>query len=164
MTKLKSLSIPSIIEIENFFYSIYRSKPNVIKLINVLSNRNISLFQRSTYTNSCILNKVWYISHSYPLPGLYVKEIKCIIFIYLWCRRYEPIRRSTVFKLKNKCSLGLINCPLKSKILLVNSFFLSFIGTKTPLMLHYCSLKMKNVIPKDFSFFMLLYKAPHTTK
>ena len=90
--------------------------------INILHNRRISLFQRAPYANSCILSKVWYISHIYPLTGLYAKNINCMLFRYIWCGRYEPIRRTTIFKPKCIGGIGLINCQLKSKSLLANSF------------------------------------------
>ena len=86
--------------------------------INLLFNRKISLFQRAAYANSCILSKVWYTSHIYPLTGYYSKEINKILFNYLWCGGYEPIHRTTVFKPKKKGGLGLINCHIKSKVLL----------------------------------------------
>ena len=46
--------------------------------VNMLHTRRISLFQRAAYANSCILSKVWYISHIYPLPGLHAK----ILMVY----------------------------------------------------------------------------------
>ena len=36
---------------------------------HMLFNRRISLFQRAIYANSCILSKVWNVSHIYPLLG-----------------------------------------------------------------------------------------------
>ena len=121
--------------------------------VNILSNRKISLFQRAAYANSCILSKVWYVCHVYPLTGFYAKEINIILFRYLWCGRYEPIRRSTVFKPKIKGGLGLINCVLKSKVLLTNSFLKCYNNDEyvNPLMLYYCFMKINYLIPKNFS-------------
>ena len=81
--------------------------------VNILHNRRISLFQRAAYANSCILSKVWYLSHIYPLTGLYAKNINSILFRYVWCGGYEPIRRTTIFKPKYLGGIGLINCQLK---------------------------------------------------
>ena len=121
--------------------------------INLLFNRKISLFQRAAYANSCILSKVWYTSHIYPLTGYYSKEINKIIFNYLWCGGYEPIRRTTVFKPKKKGGLGLINCHIKSKVLLTKSFLNCYSSDEylNPLMVHYCYLRMNNVCRKQFS-------------
>ena len=119
----------------------------------MLFNRRISLFQRAAYANLCILSKVWYLSHIYPLPEFYAKEINRTVFRYIWCGRYEPIRRTTIFKPKSEAGLGLMNCQIKSKILLVNSFLKCYSDDEyyNPLMIFYCFLKMNNVIHKDFS-------------
>ena len=39
----------------------------------ILSNRRLTLFQRVVYANSCLLSKIWYISHIYPLQQSYAK-------------------------------------------------------------------------------------------
>ena len=128
----------------------------IIKLqshVHLLHTRRISLFQRAAYANSCILSKVWYISHIYPLPGLHAKNINSIIFRYVWCGRYEPIRRTTMFKSKCMGGIGLINCQQKSKVLLVNSFLKCYISEEyqNSLMIYYCYLKMNSTIRKNFS-------------
>ena len=119
----------------------------------VLFNRRLSLFQRAAYVNSCILSKVWYLSHIYPISEPYSKEINRTVFNYVWCGKYEPIRRTTLFKPKCKGGLGLVNCALKSKTLLANSFLKSYCNdeNQNSLMIHYCFIKMNNVIPKTFS-------------
>ena len=119
----------------------------------VLFNRRISIFQRAAYANSCILSKVWYVCHIYPLTESYVKEINRTVFAYLWDGRYEPIRRTTVFKPKCEGGLGLVNTEIKSKTLLANSFLKCYKDDeyKNPLMIHYCYLKMNNVIFKNYS-------------
>ena len=117
--------------------------------INILHNRRISLFQRASYANSCILSKVWYVCHIYPLTGYHTKEINTMLFNYLWCGRYEPIRRSTVFKSKSEGGLGLINCGIKSKVLLAKSFLRCYDDDEyeNSLMIYYCFIKMNNVVP-----------------
>ena len=119
----------------------------------MLFNRRISLFQRAVYANSCILSKVWYVSHIYPLFGTYTIEINRILFGYLWCGRYRPIGRTTIFKPKAEGGLGLINCQIKSKVILANSFLKSYTSAdyNNPLMIHYCFLKMNIIIEKNFS-------------
>ena len=120
---------------------------------HMLHNRRISLLQRVAYANSCILSKVWYVSHIYPLTGFYAKDINRTIFRYIWCGRYEPVRRTTVFKPKCEGGLGLINCQIKSKVLFANSFLKCYSNDeyKNPLMIFYCYIKMNNVIEKCFS-------------
>ena len=120
---------------------------------HMLHNRRISLLQRVAYANSCILSKVWYVSHIYPLTGFYAKDINRTIFRYIWCGRYEPVRRTTVFKPKCEGGLGLINCQIKSKVLFANSFLKCYSNDeyKNPLMIFYCYIKMNNVIEKRFS-------------
>ena len=119
----------------------------------MLYKRRISLFQRASYANSCLLSKVWYLSHIYPLPGSYALDINRAVFRYIWCGRYEPIRRTTVFKPKSEGGLGLINCQIKSRILIVNSFLKCYANNEyeNPLMIFYCFLKLNTVIQKNFS-------------
>ena len=76
-----------------------------------------------------------------------------MLFRYIWCGRYEPIRRTTIFKPKCIGGIGLINCQLKSKSLLANSFLKCYINEdyKNSLMIYYCFLRMSNTIEKDFS-------------
>ena len=50
----------------------------------MLSNRKLTLFQRATYINACMLSKIWYVAHIYPLNLSFAKEINKIIFNYLW--------------------------------------------------------------------------------
>ena len=119
----------------------------------MLFNRRLSIFQRAAYANSCILSKVWYLSHIYPIAEPYSKEINRIVFGYVWCGKYEPIRRIDVCKPKCRGGLGLVNCEIKSKALLANSFLKSYCNedNQNSLMIYFCFLKMNTVIPKLFS-------------
>ena len=119
----------------------------------MLSSRKLTLFQRVTYANSCMLSKLWYISHIYPLSQKYAKEINKVIFNYVWSGRYEPIRRSTVFRPKQEGGLGIINCLIKSQIIMLNSFIKCIIDDDycNSLQLYYSYIRMHNIMPLEYS-------------
>ena len=119
----------------------------------ILSNRNLTLFQRCTYANACMLSKIWYVAHIYPLPKSYAKEIDKILFNYIWNGRYEPVRRNTVIRPKSEGGLGIIDCFLKSQVILLNSFIKCNINDDyhNPLMYYYCYMRMHNIIDMEYS-------------
>ena len=88
----------------------------------IISSRRLTLFQRVIYANACMLSKIWYIAHTYPLTQNYAKEINKIIFLYIWNGHYEPVRRSTVFRPRKEGGLGIMNCFIKSIAIVCNSF------------------------------------------
>ena len=57
-----------------------------------IAGRKLTLFQRASYVNACILSKIWYISHIYPLGYRYGQMIEKLIFSYLWGGKYQPIK------------------------------------------------------------------------
>ena len=119
----------------------------------ILSNRNLTLFQRCTYTNACMLSKIWYVAHIYPLPRNYAKEINKIIFHYIWNGSYEPVRRSTLCRSKKDGGVGVIDCLIKSQVLLLNSFIKCNIHEDyhNPLMYYYCYTRMHNILEMQYS-------------
>ena len=127
------------------------SKINSHRLM--LNSRRLTLFQRSTYANACMASKVWYITHVYPLPKNYAKEINKIIFNYIWNGRYEPVRRSTVFRSRIEGGLGTIDCLIKSQVILLNSFLKCNIDEDyhNPLMQYYCYMRMHNILDMNYS-------------
>ena len=72
------------------------------KHTNLLLNRKLTLHQRVTYANTCIMSKIWYTAHIYTLPESYAKNINKVLFLYIWGGRYEPIKRNTVYKDKTE--------------------------------------------------------------
>ena len=120
---------------------------------NMLSTRRLTLFQRMTYANSCMLSKIWYITHIYPLTTNVAKEIDQIIFDYIWNGRYRPVRRTTVIRPRNEGGLGIIDCFIKSRVILLNSFMKCHTSEEyhNPLMLYYCYIRMQNILPMDYS-------------
>ena len=92
-------------------------------------------------------------SHIFPLTNYYAKEINKIIFHYIWNGRYEPIRRTTVFRPKKEGGLGIIDCLRKSKVILLNSFIRCNISEDhhNTLMYYYCYIKMHNILGMEYS-------------
>ena len=77
-------------------------KENISKHSNILVKRKLTLHQRVAYANSCMMSKLWYVAHIYPLTEAFAKEINKILFQYIWGGRYEPIKRTTVYRPKNE--------------------------------------------------------------
>ena len=117
----------------------------------LLFGRNLTLFQRAAYVNSCILSKLWYIAHIYPLSPSYGLLIQRTVFKYLWGGRYEPIKRVTVCTEKKYGGLGVFDCITKAKAILVNSFLKTYVGEKgdQSLMLYYCKARMGRFVPRE---------------
>ena len=128
---------------------------------NILNNRKLTLHQRVTYANSCMMSKIWYVAHIYPLSEDFAKEINKIVFHYIWGGRYEPIKRNTVCKPKSEGGLGIINCLFKARTLFINTFLKCYTKSDYPnsLMNHYCYLRLNNIIPINYS----IYNACHIT-
>ena len=67
---------------------------------DILLSRRLTLYQRVIYANTCLLSKLWYVAHVYPLTGEHSKKVNTIIFQYIWGGRYEPIKRATIYRPK----------------------------------------------------------------
>ena len=93
-------------------------------------------------------------SHVYPLPLYFAKEINKTIFPYIWNGNYEPVRRVTLFKPRCEGGLGILNCFVKSKVIMFNSFIRCNIindDYRNSLMFYYCYIRMNNVLAMDYS-------------
>ena len=130
----------------------YRGQ-NHQKCKQMINNRKLTLFQRAIYANSCLLSKVWYITHIYPLTQYYAKEINKVTFNYIWNGSYEPIRRSTVYRSRKEGGLGIINCLVKFQVISLNSFLqcCNDEDSNNPLILYYCYMRMGNIISMNYS-------------
>ena len=119
----------------------------------MIMNRKLNLYQRVTYANTCILNKLWYISHIYPLPENHARNINTILFRYIWGGNYEPVKRTTIYRAKDEGGLAVINCLVKSKTLLLNTYLKCYMheNYKNCLMHFYCYLRLNNVLPSQYS-------------
>ena len=121
--------------------------------LNSILKRKLSLHQRVIYANSCLLSKVWYIVHTYPLNKTYAKEINKLVFQYVWGGRYEPIKRNTICRPKKEGGLGMINCLAKANTIMINTFLKSYTYEeyRNVLMYHYCFIRLSNILPSNFS-------------
>ena len=119
----------------------------------MLSNRKLTLFQRATYINACMLSKIWYVAHIYPLNLSFTKEINKIIFNYLWNGGYEPVRRATVFRPRTEEGLGIIDCFIKCQVIFLNSFIKCIINESyfNSHMYYYCFIRMQNIVHMEYS-------------
>ena len=90
----------------NYDSSVEKNYSMCVKAIKshrqMLHSRKLTLYQRALYANSCMLSKIWYLSHVYPLTLFFAKEINKTIFPYIWNGNYEPISRITLFRPKNE--------------------------------------------------------------
>ena len=138
---------------------------NIVKKIEahtrLLLSRRLTLFQRAAYVNSCILSKLWYIAHIYPLSPSYGLLIQRAVFKYLWGGRYEPIKRVTVCMEKKYGGLGVFDCITKAKAIIVNSFLKSYIGERgdQSLMLYYCKMRMDRFVARESSL-LFVFSCP----
>ena len=125
----------------------------ITKHTNLLLNRKLTLHQRITYANTCILSKLWYIAHVYPLPENYVKQINKVLFQYIWSGRYEPVKRTVLCRAKDEGGLAVINCSLKSKTLMLNSFLKCYNHDqyRNSLMFYYCYARLSNILTPEYS-------------
>ena len=90
--------------------------------LRIMQSIKLTIYQKAVLINSVIYAKLWYISHIYPLPLRYANKIKRLTFYYLWGKRYEPIRRTTLSLPKHEGGLGIIDIFYKSQSILASSF------------------------------------------
>ena len=121
----------------------------------MLLNRKLTLHQRVAYANTCLLSKLWYISHVYPLKENHAQNVNKVLFLYIWGGRYEPVKRSVLYRAKDQGGLAVINCLLKSKTLMLNTFIKCYThdAYRNSLMFYYCYSRLSNVVPTDYSIF-----------
>ena len=120
---------------------------------NMLHSRRLTLHQRVIYANTCILSKMWYTAHIYPLTDRYYKEANTILFQYKWVGRYDPIKRSTVFKPENEGGLSVINCLLKANTIMLSTFIKCYTHDeyKNALMFYYWYMKLNIILPPEYN-------------
>ena len=82
----------------------------------------MTLYQKAVLINCVVYARLWYISHVYPLPIAYANRIKRLTFHYLWGKRYEPIKRTTLTLPKQEGGLGIIDIFYKSQSIMASSF------------------------------------------
>ena len=129
----------------------------IMRHTSMLFNRKLTLHQRVTYANTCLLSKLWYISHVYPLKENHAQNVNKVLFLYIWGGRYEPVKRSVLYRAKDQGGLAVINCLLKSRTLMLNTFIKCYTHDAyiNSLMFHYCHSRLSNVLPTDYSILIL---------
>ena len=96
--------------------------------IRIMQNVKLSIYQKAVMINCIIYSKLWYISHVYPLPLKYANKIKKLAFHYLWGKKWEPIKRSTLSLAKCEGGLGILDIYHKSRGILVSSFLKAYLN------------------------------------
>ena len=119
--------------------------------VRVVNGRKLTLFQRASFSNSCILSRLWYTSHVYPLDICYGRQINKVVFKYLWGGRYEPVKRSTVCLEKDEGGLGIFDCLAKANALFVNTFLKMYVREEgcQSFLKYYCNFRLYKVLPRD---------------
>ena len=92
----------------------------ICKRINLIRNRNYTLYQKACIVNSLLASKIWYVAHVYPFPMDIATRINTEIFKFIWGSNRDPIKRDVLCNLKEHGGIGLINIFTKAK-----SIFLS---------------------------------------
>ena len=100
------------------YYSNYNStlqdnwqsvEEKVKKHINCISSRQLTIFQKAIYINSCILSKMIYVGHILPIDKTIANKITKMVFNYVWNGNYDPIKREYLYLPKDKGGLGVAN-------------------------------------------------------
>ena len=95
-----------------------RATQEVIKGLNTLSLRNLSLKGKVLLINTLILSKVWYLATVYPISIKEEQIIRKHIFAYLWNgENKNPITQDQVFQTLEMGGLGLKNPAIQQKAL-----------------------------------------------
>ena len=96
--------------------------------LRIMQTIKLTIYQKAVMIN-CIINaRLWYISHVYPMPLKYANKIKRVTFHYLWGKKYEPIKRTTLTLPKYEGGLGIIDIYYKSQSILASSFLKSYMN------------------------------------
>ena len=119
--------------------------------VRCIHGRRLTLFQRASYSNACILSRLWYVAHVYPLSSFYGNQINKEVFKYLWGGRYEPIKRTTVWRGKEEGGMGVFDCIAKASAIMVKSFLKLCLAEQVPcgFVLYYCYFRLCNLLPQD---------------
>ena len=109
--------------------------------------------------NSLVLSKVWYSSHTYPLPKKYSNQILKEIFEYLWQSKLNRIKREVIYQSKTKGGLDILNVYLKAKSILTSTFLKHFLTAQEndSLLKYFCGIRLNPIfnireLPTNLSF------------
>ena len=119
-------------------------KNKIDKKIKTMTNRRLTLFQRSIIINSLLTSQIWYIAQTYPLTPMWSKQINRLLFNYIWLRKSEPIRRDTLTLDKQMGGLSLINIHIKAQCIfacrLIKQFLLD--EDQSSLLSYYIAIRL----------------------
>ena len=90
--------------------------------LRMMQTIKLTIYQKAIMINCIVYAKLWYVSHVYPLSLSYANKIKRLTFHYLWGKRFEPIKRTTLTLPKHEGGLGIIDIFYKSQSILASSF------------------------------------------
>ena len=80
----------------------------MVKYIQKLSPRKLSVLGKAILVNTLILAKTTYLNNIFPIPENQIKQIHIYIFTYLWQNKTpEPISRKTLFLTKQQGGLNI---------------------------------------------------------
>ncbi len=87
-------------------------------VLNLWAGRDLTLRGRAVICNSLACAKMWYLAAVWPAPKEIIKTMTSTLFNFIWFgKKYEPIKRSTLYCLPTKGGLGITNIQLKLDVL-----------------------------------------------
>ena len=99
--------------------------------IQMITGRNLNLYQKVIIINSLILSKIWYTAHTYPLPMKYSILINQEIYKFIWNnKKVNRVKREVICKEKNQGGLGLLDIYHKARSIFVNTIVKIFLYAK----------------------------------
>ena len=83
---------------EKIILNLKKTLEKMVKYIQKLSPRKLSVLGKAILVNTLILAKTTYLNNIFPIPENQIKQIHKYIFTYLWQNKTpEPISRKTLF-------------------------------------------------------------------
>ena len=118
--------------------------------IRCVSQRPLTIFQKSFYTNTVLLSKMLYMANIIPVNSEIVKRIVKCIFSFIWNGKYNPVKREILYLLKNKGGLGVHNIQHKCNSVLLKSFLKFYTKDHkfTKFTAYFCEFRLSAVLPK----------------
>ena len=93
-------------------------KDKIINILNIWSQRNLTLYGKTTVIKSHVVSQLVYLMSVLPSPGVdYLKEIQSKMFKFLWNNKPEKIRRRILYLDKNAGGLKFPNMEVQEKCL-----------------------------------------------
>ena len=118
------------------------------KRIQIIKNRNFTLYQKAALINSLIASKIWYAAHTYPLPVSFVKVINKVIFNFIWNSKADHIKRDTLCGPKLDGGIGLINIEIKAKAIFTATTVKALVNSEDESLIKYFMMEKVNKITK----------------